>query len=333
MRKENKKAVKTDIKRSGASRRVRKTVTSIVSISNQKGGVAKTTTAICVAAELAVRGFSVVLIDADGQGNAGSGFQDGLNPTRSIKTRATLEENTLDKALLSSTMTLESIAYPAKDFPNLKVVASNNQLKRLSRTEVGTSGSQQMLTRLLDRSDLSEVDVVVIDTPPNIGLMFQNAMYASHYYLIPLTAESDPLEGVGDMLDEIKLIKSGNKPLRCLGALITNYFPKRIATHSVVQPLLVKFFKSSKIPYLGEIPFSSSVSSSKLMKLPMPFQKRQMSASKAYSDLVDKLVKEFRGPRRGQVQSTPELGQIPKDLIDPPIPLIGYDDEIAELVE
>lgn len=319
---------------------LKKLTTSIVSISNQKGGVAKTTSTVTLACSFSEKNRKVLLIDGDGQGNSCSAFKDLLNPSRSLKTRATLDKKTLDKGLLSSSLTIDDLKYPAHKNGNLDVVCANNDLKKLGRTEVGTAGSQNMLKRLLDRSDLSKYEIILIDTPPNIGLLFQNAIYASHYYMIPLTAENDPFEGVGDMFDEIRLIKSENTQLRCLGVLITNYFPNRIATHAVLQPLIENFVKKIKVPYLGEIPFSSAVSSSSLAKTPIPFRKEVSSSAVAlaYANLADVLEKEFKGARRGNAQATPSIKSMPSDLIDPIVPhgsgyKIDIEEELVDMIE
>lgn len=284
---------------------------SIVCIANQKGGVAKTTTAVSLAACWAKMGLRVLLIDMDGQANA----------TRWLKLRHLVKSSnnrTVSTGLLNPRIKVQDLVFRTTD-PNLHVLASDMTLTRIAREKIATPNSGLMLERFLERSQM-DYDVVVIDTHPALDLLFQNAMNVAHYYMIPLKPEIDPLEGCDYMFDDLEVIKEHNGTLHFLGFIVTD-FDKNIATHRVLLPEIRKYAKSIKHPVLGVIPHSGGVSSAANECEALEWRKGNLPARDAYQKLAQVILPELRGARRGVPQSSPKKGNTPDiftrhDLID-----------------
>lgn len=285
--------------------------TSIICIANQKGGVAKTTTAVNLAASWASFGQKVLLIDMDGQANATR----WLNLRNLVKT---YKNKTLSQGLLNSKIKVDDLVFRTHD-PHLDVLASDMSLTRIAREKIATPNSGLMLERLLDRSDL-DYDITIIDTHPALDLLFQNAMNVAHYYLIPLKPEIDPLEGCDYMFDDLEVIKEHNGTLHFLGFVVTDYDAK-IKTHQVLLPEIQRYAKSIKHPVLGVIPHSGAVASSANNCEALIWRKDALPVTLAYKSLAEKILPELRGARRGAPQSSPKTRMMPdiftrSDLIE-----------------
>ena len=285
--------------------------TSIVCIANQKGGVAKTTTAVNLAACWAKSGKRVLLIDMDGQANATR----WLNLRKLVKS---FKEKTISNGLLNPRLKVEDLVFRTAD-SNLDVLASEMTLTRIARERIANPNSGLMLERFLDRSDL-DYDIVVIDTHPALDLLFQNAMNVAHYYIIPLKPEIDPLEGCDYMFDDLETIKEHNGTLHFLGFVVTDYDAK-IKTHRILLPEIQKYAKSIKHPVLGVTPHSGAVASSANNCEPLAWRKDNLPVTAAYKALSERLLPELRGARRGVPQASPRAGLMPdiftrSDIID-----------------
>jgi chromosome partitioning protein len=181
----------------------------IIAIANQKGGVGKTTTAVNLAAGLAVRGYRTLLVDLDQQRNATHSFE-----LPEIDT-------TLADVLVGSKKELKDVreAVYETHIVNLDLVPANI---RLALVEKQSSVGEQF--RLKDSLfKLSEYDFILIDCPPSLGATLTQALLASHYVLVPIAAEYYPLEGVEDLNETIEETKRANENLQILGYLMTRY--------------------------------------------------------------------------------------------------------------
>lgn len=180
----------------------------VISVTNQKGGVGKTTSAVNIAYYLAKMGKKTLLVDFDPQGNASSGL--GIN-------KQSLEGSMTDVIL--ETKTLPEIIIPT-EHKNLFLAPATSHL---ANTEVELAQANRRFTRLKNAIDNTpNYDFVIIDSPPSLSLLTVNGLIAARYVLLPVQAEFYALEGLGQLLETMKLIrKSMNPTLDLIGVLPT----------------------------------------------------------------------------------------------------------------
>lgn len=192
-----------------SKRGIEKDVTTVISVTNQKGGVGKTTTAVNIAYYLARSGKKTLLIDFDPQGNASSGLG--------------VDKQSLDQTIVDVVMGragLDEVVLPT-EHKNLWLAPTTSHL---ANTEVELAQADQRFARLkmaIDRS-AGQYDIIIIDSPPSLSLLTVNGLIASQYVLLPVQAEFYALEGLGQLLETMKLIRKASNPtLELLGVLPT----------------------------------------------------------------------------------------------------------------
>jgi len=184
-------------------------VATVISVTNQKGGVGKTTTSVNLAYYLAKLGKKTLLIDFDPQGNATSGLGVDKQALKATMADVVMETKTLDKIIIPT------------DFKNLYLAPTTPSL---ANTEVELAQADKRFTRLKSAIEASKgaYDVVIIDSPPSLSLLTVNGLIAAKYVLLPVQAEFYALEGLGQLLETMKLVRKGMNPtLELLGVLPT----------------------------------------------------------------------------------------------------------------
>jgi chromosome partitioning protein len=180
----------------------------IIAIANQKGGVGKTTTAINLAAALAMRGQNTLLVDLDPQGNSSMTYLDVRTLERSMY------------EVLTGSLPLSDIIIPSP-VSKLDIAPSRISLAKIEAQLVGELDGH---FRLKDRLDTvsSKYEFVVVDTPPALGLITVNALVAATHLLIPGQSSYFALEGTDDLLETVEKIRARPNPnLKLLGAVLT----------------------------------------------------------------------------------------------------------------
>ena len=199
----------------------------IIIVANQKGGVGKTTTAINCAAYLAKSARNVLLVDLDPQGNSTSGLAVDKNSLKHI----------VYDVLINSVPATDCIV--ATTVPNLHLLPSNSILAAAEVELSAVDGREYILANAL--SEL-KYDVIIIDSPPSLGLLTLNGFVASDFVLIPVQSEYYALEGLSELLNTIKRVRVGlNKQLQILGVVVTMH-NKRTSLGEQVLAELRKHF-------------------------------------------------------------------------------------------
>ena len=193
----------------------------ILSIVNQKGGVGKTTTAINLAAALAILNKKVLLIDLDPQGNASTGFGIALSQRQKTIYEILIGECDIEQALI-----------PTK-FSDLKIITSTVDLSACEVELVGVEKREYLLRRAL-KNLVHNFDYILIDCPPSLGILTINALTASDSVLIPMQCEFFSLEGLSHLLTTLDLIKDNlNHHLTITGIILTMHDRRNKLTEQV----------------------------------------------------------------------------------------------------
>lgn len=197
----------------------------IISIVNQKGGVGKTTTAVNLSAALAEAGKFVLLVDLDPQGNATSGL--GLKPAE------------LDKGLYHAIVGTQRLHDVVSNTAHagLRVAPATPDLAGANVELVSVEGRENKLADIL--SEVKHAyDYIIIDCPPSLGILTLNGLVAAEHVLIPVQAEYYALEGLGQLLRTVELVRDNISPdLNVLGAVVTMFDSRNRLSGEVLQEL------------------------------------------------------------------------------------------------
>lgn len=241
---------------------------------NQKGGVGKTTTTVNLAYNLAKKGKRVVLVDLDPQGNASSGL--GV----SIRDLKTSLYDCLVKGVEPEGVFVKT------SWENLLLLPASTKLATLD-TELPATQRDRVL-RLKNTLENVEADVILIDAPPSLGLLTVNALVASDSVILPVQAEYYALEGLGQLLETMQIVRTGlNKTLGVMGILITMYDGRTSLSRQVEEQLKTHF---GKFLFKSTIPRNVKLAEAPSHGKPIGLYAPGSSGAKAYDGLTKEVL-------------------------------------------
>lgn len=252
---------------------------NVIAISNQKGGVGKTTSAVSISASLANFGYKTLLIDFDPQANATSGLQVELNEEGSDLYDMFFKRVTL-KDIIKETMV-----------KNLYLAPSSKDLISIEAELGRTAGRELILSSELAIMN-DNYDYVIIDCPPSSGLLTLNAMGAASWVLVPLQAEYYALEGISGLLNTVDFVKNTyNRELEILGVFLTMY-DTRTNLSKQVEDEAKAFFGDKFLKTI--IPRNIKLSEAPSHGLPISMYAPESIGAERYSALTEEVLLKIR---------------------------------------
>lgn len=253
----------------------------VIVIANQKGGVGKTTTAINLSTCVAEKGKKVLLIDIDPQGNATSGLNMSKNEEKSIYD-VLVKEEPIDN-VIRATMVKNLHICPA----NMDLAGAEVELVSVENREMRLKNALETMER--------KYDYVFIDCPPSLGLITLNAFAAANSVLVPIQCEYYALEGLGQLINTIKLIQKGlNEDLEVEGVVLTMY-DARTKLSTQVAGEVKKYFDTKLFNTV--IPRNIRLGEAPSYGLPITMYDPFSKGARTYKKLAKELLDKYKGKK------------------------------------
>lgn len=250
-------------------------MSKIIAVVNQKGGVGKTTTAVNVSSALAKKGKRVLLIDSDPQGNATSGVGIDKNAPKSIYD-VIINDVEIEETIIESNV------------KNLYVCPSNINLAGAEVELVPMMAREQRLKEKLEKIE-DKFHYIIIDCPPSLGLLTVNAFTASNSLLIPIQCEYYALEGVGQLMNTVNIVKKQlNKDLYIEGVVLTMHDARTNLSTQVIKEVK-SFFKDNV--YKTIIPRNIKLSEAPSYGMPISVYAPLSKGAKYYEKLANEILR------------------------------------------
>lgn len=247
----------------------------IIAVANQKGGVGKTTTAVNLSAWLAILGSRVLLVDIDPQGNATSGLGINKDELPNCIYNLLLGEAETDKVKIQGVL------------ERLDLIPASIELAGSEIEMVGLENRESMLGRVLGE-EKNYYDYIIIDCPPSLGLLTINALVAADSVIVPLQCEYYALEGLGQLMNSIGLVKQNlNRELELEGVVLTMFDGRTNLSIQVVDEVK-KYFKDKV--YRSIIPRNVRLSEAPSHGKPIMLYDKRSRGAEVYHELAREVM-------------------------------------------
>ena len=247
----------------------------IIAVSNQKGGVGKTTTATNLAYGLQLRGNKVLLVDCDPQGNSTDTW------------RASGEDGypTLSDLLFTNEPAEECIQHTEIG----DILAADKLLREVDIRLKGVSGYYRLKNRL--EALVPMYDYAIIDTPPNLGLLLQNALIAADGVIVPLTTSKYALDGMGQFIETVNEVKSMPNPkLKVLGMLFVKYMERKVLAKEVENGLPEILAQLDTAIFDAKIRLDEAIEKSQAARMPVNMYDPKARATCDYMEFAEEVT-------------------------------------------
>ncbi len=249
----------------------------IIAILNQKGGCGKTTTAVNLAAALAIYGKKILVVDMDPQGNATTGFGVEKNEVSRTIYSVLTGESTLEDAILDTEIT------------GLDVIPSNIALSG-AEIELSKEVGYHTILELAMESISENYDYIFIDVPPSLGILTINCLVAADSVIIPIQAEFYALEGMADLLEAIQLVETRLKSPSPIKGILLTLYDSRTRLGRDVYSNVKEYFGASEHIFKTTIPRNVTLAEAPSHGKPCIIYDEESSGSLAYLNLAKEII-------------------------------------------
>ena len=252
----------------------------IIAFANQKGGVGKTTSAVNIASSLAAKKYSVLLVDCDPQGNATSGL--GIRKKSS--------SGSVYDVIIGRSKTADMVC--STTVKNLSVLPSSMDLVGAEIELIDMADRESRLRAALEQVRGS-YDFIIIDCPPSLGLLTLNCLTAADGVVIPLLCEFYSLEGISQLTQTIRHVKSRVNPsLELIGVLVNRYDGRLTLTVQVMEE--IKRYFGAKL-FARPVPRNVKLSEAPSYGVPIDIYDKYSKGARAYEEVTEELIRRCGG--------------------------------------